>query len=55
MFAKIDDIYIKDDKLHIIGKVNTMLYDPNKIRINIDGKEEKPTFYDTKTDYNFKA
>ena len=45
MFAKIDDIFISKGKINIVGRINEAIFNPERIRIKINGKLHKLEYY----------
>lgn len=51
-FVMIDDIYIRDNKLHLVGRINKTLYDTNKVKIKIGNKKYDINTYELKSNFD---
>ena len=51
-FIKLDDLYIRNGKIYIYGKFNSIVYDQNKIMVKINEKVVAPDFYELKKDFD---
>ncbi len=52
VFLRVDDIFESKGKIYLCGRINTEIYDKNKVYLNINGKLIKPEFYETRTNYD---
>ena len=52
VFIRVDDVFESKGKIYLFGRINTEIYDKNKVYLNINGKLLKPEFYETRTNYD---
>ncbi len=51
-FMQIDDIYIEDNILQIIGRINQSLYSKDKIKFIVDGEEQEIEYYELHNNFD---